>query len=95
MSNSGISFEPSFQFAVCTPSNTANLTYKNADGIVEEKRCKALYIGSIAGGAGLTIKDDAGNNVAFAGLVAGSVYPISTYRVMSTGTTCSSIVALY
>ena len=91
----GGSWDPSFQYKAITPSDTANLAYTNSAGVSEEKRCKAIYIGSIAGGATLTVKDDAGNNVLFSGVVAGSVYPISTSRIMNTGTASSSIVALF
>jgi hypothetical protein len=88
----GGSWDPSFQFSACTPSDTARLTYTNSAGIVEEKRCKAIYVG---GAGNLQVKNDAGNSVVFTGVVAGSVYPISTDTIMNALTTCTGIVALF
>jgi len=92
MSSPGGSIEPSFQFSAVTPSDTANLSYTNADGEVEERKCKALYIG-VAGN--VAVQDDAGNAVTFTGVLAGSIYPISTTVVMDTNTTATNIVALF
>ena len=92
MTNAGGSIEPSFQFSAITPSDTALLTYTNSAGEVEKRRCKAIYVG---GAGNLAIKDDAGNAVTFTGVTAGSVYPISTDTVMSTGTTATHLVALF
>ena len=91
-SNSGGSIEPSFQFVVVTPSDTAPLKYTTSSGFVEEKRCKALYIG---GAGNVAINDDAGNSVTFVGVLAGSVIPVSTENVLNTGTTATNIVALF
>lgn len=92
MSNSGGSIEPAFQFSSVTPSDTAKLTYINSDGETEVRRCKALFIG---GDGNVAVKDDAGNSVTFTGVAGGSVYLISTDQVLSTGTTATSIVALF
>lgn len=68
-----------------TPHDTTELT----------RTSRALYIGSIAGGATMTVLTADGDTLAFAGLVAGSVIPIAVRRVNSTATLASSIVALY
>lgn len=91
-SPSGGAWDPSFQFSAVTPSDTKKLTYTNSSSMVEEKRCKGIYVG---GAGNLAIKDDAGNAVTFTGVTAGSVYPISTDTIMSTNTTATNIVALF
>jgi hypothetical protein len=90
MSNSPSTTEPSFQFAAITPHDTNLLTYNGT-----KKKCRAIYIGSIAGGTTMTVKDEDGNSVQFSGLVAGSIIPISTDRVLSTGTAAASLIALF
>jgi hypothetical protein len=92
MSTSGASIEPSFQFNAVTPSDTAALTYTNVDGAVENRSCKAIYVG-VAGN--LAVKNDAGTSVTFTGVAAGSIYPISAAYIMATNTTATDIVALY
>lgn len=56
---------------------------------------RALWVGSIAGGAGLAVRFANGDLVTFAGLTAGREYPFQVDKVLSTGTTASDIVALY
>ena len=92
MSSTGSSIDSSFQFNVATPSDTATLTYTNVDGVVEQKMCKAIYIG---GAGNLTIKNDAGDNILFTGVTAGSILPISTVQIMSTGTTATPLCVLF
>lgn len=53
--------------------------------------CRALYVGV---GGNLSIVTG-GATVTFAGVLGGTVLPVSCSRVRSTGTTASSIVALY
>jgi len=58
--------------------------------------CRALYVGA----AGNISIDDlsgktAGESVVFVGVAAGSILPVQTARVNATGTTATSIVALY
>jgi len=55
-------------------------------------RTRALYIGS---GGALTVTMIDGSNVTFVGVVAGSVLPLRVIKVLATGTTASSIVALF
>lgn len=77
---------PSGKMRAVTPSDSADLP----DG-----QTRGLYIGSISGGAGMSVIDATGATVTIAGLVAGAVYPFKVRRVRSSGTTASSILALY
>lgn len=57
--------------------------------------CRGLYVG---GGGTVTVimpTATAGDTVPFVAVPAGSILPISAQRVMATGTTATSIVALY
>lgn len=67
-------------FVAVTPSDSTVLT-----GV------RALYIG---GAGNLYVKDNGGTTVAFMGVLAGTVLPISPSKVMSTSTTATNIVAL-
>ena len=51
-----------------------------------------LYIGS---GGTLTVTVRDGNNVAFTNVPSGTFFPVNVSRVLTTGTTCTSIVALF
>ena len=71
------------RFAAVTPTDAAAfLAYP----------CRALYVGSTGD---IAVDDEAGNAVTFAGVPAGTVLPVRTKRVRSTGTTASAIVALF
>ena len=63
------------------------------DGTDLPRGCRALYVGG-TGTLALVLDKDAAT-VSFVGVVAGSVLPIRTKRVLSTGTTATNIVALY
>lgn len=67
-----------------TPSDTA----------VFNPPLNGLYIGSVGGGATLTIVTPAGNTVAFGAVTAGLVIPVQASQVKNTGTSASSIVGL-
>ena len=67
-----------------TPNNGADF---DALGI-----CRAIYVG---GAGDVSIIDDGGETVVFVGAQAGSVIPVQTARVNVTGTTATSLVALY
>ena len=54
----------------------------------------ALYIGSVAGGATLTVTTEAGDLVTFSGVPIGTILPIRCKMVMSTNTLASSIIGL-
>jgi len=66
-----------------TPSDTVDLTNVS----------RGLYIGG-AGNLYVNMRDT-GTNVAFIGVLAGSVLPIRVSRVYSTSTTATGILALY
>lgn len=53
---------------------------------------RALYIG---GAGDVAVITAGGSTVTFVGLAAGSVLPVRVKRVKSTGTTATSIVALW
>lgn len=53
--------------------------------------CRALYIG---GGGNITVRMG-GANVVFVAVPQGTILPIRTDMVLSSGTTATSIVALY
>lgn len=86
---------PSGDLVAVTPHDTNAIVAAVAGAPVSQKYTRGLYIGSIAGGATLTVITRNGQTVAFAGLVAGSILPIQVSHVKSTGTLASSIVALF
>lgn len=53
--------------------------------------CRAIYVGG-AGDLAVTMWD--GGNVTFAGVTAGSWYPIRVSAVLQTGTTATGLIAL-
>lgn len=77
------STEPISSAATITPNN----------GTTFSTRCRAVYIG----GAGNITVDvaDGGTNLAFNGVVAGSILPVRVKRVYSTGTTATGLLCLY
>lgn len=54
--------------------------------------CRAFYIG---GDGSLAVTDLSGNNVTFAGLLAGTILPFGGTYVLATGTTATNIVAIW
>lgn len=77
--------EPAVNAVAVTPNDNSDLAVVS----------RALYIGSIAGGATLAVVMLGGQTVTFAGLTAGTLLPIRVTRVMSTNTLVSSIISLY
>ena len=65
-----------------TPSDSVNL----------ERRTKGIWVG---GAGNMSVEMHNGGTVTFAGIVAGSLLPLAVTRVNSTGTTATSIVALF
>lgn len=63
-----------------------------SDSSIFEEPTRAVYIG----GAG-TLKVDmvSGGTVTFTGLLAGTLLPVQVVRIYATGTTATSIIALY
>lgn len=74
---------PAISFYAVTPSDSVDITPSKA---------RALYIGSTGD---LVCINASGDPITFVGVVAGTVLPIQTTRVNSTGTSASSIVALF
>lgn len=64
-----------------TPSDTVNLTTPSV-----------VYVGV---GGSVKVTTAQGDDVTFAGLIAGTVIPVQVIRVWSTGTTASSLVRIY
>ena len=78
-----------------TPSSTGatyGVAVTPSDSVSLSLVCSALYIG--AAGTVAVVQAD-GTVVSFVGALAGSIIPIQCKRVNATGTTASSIVALY
>lgn len=66
-----------------TPSDSTDLTYST---------CRAIYVG---GDGNISLVDGNGATIVFTGVTAGSILPVQTARVNATGTTATSIIALY
>ncbi len=74
--------DPAVGAVSITPNNTTDLAVTT----------RGIYVGG-AGNISLITGD--GNTVTLASCAAGSVIPIVTKRVRSTGTTATALVALY
>lgn len=74
---------PAINAVAVTPSNTDVL----------DPPCKSLYVG-VAGNLALVLADDSAA-VTFVGVSVGQILPVRAKQVLATGTTASSIVALY
>jgi hypothetical protein len=72
---------PSYGAAAVTPSDSVQIFHT-----------RGLYIG-VAGNVKCTMVN--GNVVTFVGVLAGTILPVQVELVWATGTTASSIVALY
>lgn len=75
---------PAIETRIVTPSDTTDLPYGTARG---------LHIGDTGGG--LAIIDGHGNSITYAGLPADYQLNVRVRRVLSTGTDCTPIRALY
>ena len=71
------------------PSESAKAVTKSDSTVIEPPR--ALYIG---GAGSVVVTFDAGNDVTFVGVVAGTILPIRPVKVKD-ATTATYIVALY
>lgn len=78
---------PADKFVVVTPADGTKLVF---DG--KNFATKGIFVG---GAGNLAIKDSVNNSVTFTGVIAGSVLPLETDEVLSTGTTATNIVALF
>ena len=73
--------QPASKGFAITPSDTENLRYIT----------RAIYVG---GSGNIAFRTDAGDILAFAGAVVGTVLPIRANKVYSTGTTATNLVGL-
>lgn len=74
---------PAMEAAAVTPSNDDDLP----GGI-----CRALYIGT---GGNLAVDTYSNQNIAFTGVLGGTILPLQVKRVRVTGTSALNLVALY
>ena len=84
-----MSASPAAGAVAVTPSDTVNIS---------SGACRALYIGGPAGGdfVDVTIMPAGYSaSVMFKNVPVGSILPVNATRVLATGTTATSIVALY
>jgi hypothetical protein len=75
--------------AAVTPSNTVDIP--SITGGTSNNGC-VLYVG---GAGNLRVDTIGGDDVTFTGVLAGSFIPVQVTRVYATGTTATSIVALW
>jgi hypothetical protein len=73
---------PARDAQVVTPSDSTNIPV-----------CRSLWIGGTGGD--IKVRTVAGTDIVFSGVPIGSVLPVQVIRVWSTGTSCTSINALY
>lgn len=73
---------PAVDFQAVTPSDSDDLA----------PSARALYVGF---GGDVAVLNSRGDAVTFVGVVTGTVLPIQTKRVLETGTSADSIVALF
>ncbi len=74
--------DPARDAVAITPDNAADLA----------RACRGILVG-VAGNVKITTLD--GTDVVLPSLAAGVCHPIAAKRIFATGTTASSIVALY
>ena len=77
--------------AAVTPSDTANIPSVSSEDGSGNNGC-VLYVGGAGDVKVLTVGRD---EVTFTGILAGTFIPVQVLRVYSTGTTATSIVALW
>jgi hypothetical protein len=75
--------------AAVTPSNTVDIP--SITGGTSNNGC-VLYVG---GAGNLTVDTVGGDTITFTGVLGGSFIPVQVTRVYATGTSATSIVALW
>ena len=80
-----------YRAAAVTPSNTADIPSVSTQDGSGNNGC-VLYVG---GAGNLKVTTAGGDDVTFTGVLAGSFIPVQVVRVWSTGTSATSIVALW
>jgi hypothetical protein len=78
--------------ADATVSARRAVTVATSDTVTYDQPTRGVYVG-----VGGTVKVDmvSGGTVTFVGVVAGTLLPIQVERIYATGTTATSMVALY
>lgn len=74
--------DPGSNAAAVTPNDSTDLTYTT----------RALFVG---GAGNIAVTMAGGQSVTFTGVTAGALLPIRVTRVLSTGTTATTITALW
>ena len=77
--------------AAVTPSDTTNIPSISTEDGSGNNGC-VLYVGGVGDIKVLTV---GGNEVTLVGIAAGTFIPIQVLRVFATGTTATSIVAIW
>jgi len=62
-----------------------------SDSVALLEVSRAIYVG---GAGAIRLIDAAGNIAVFAGLVGGSILPVRTQQILSTGTTATDLVVM-
>lgn len=88
----GTPIDPSYQFNIVTPSDTADLTYTDVNGRINYYKTKALWVGTTGD---LEVLNDAGVAIVIPNVAPGMMHPISTQRVLATNTTAIGIIAFF
>jgi hypothetical protein len=74
--------DPGSNAAAVTPNDSTDLTYTT----------RALFVG---GAGNIAVTMAGGQSVTFTGVTAGALLPIRVTRVLSTGTTATTITAIW
>jgi len=78
--------------ADATVSARRATTVITSDTVVYEQPTRGVYVGV---GGNVTVEMVSGGIVTFVGVLAGTLLPIQVDRIYATGTTATSLVALY
>ena len=80
-----------YRASVVTPSDTADIPSVSTQDGAGNNGC-VLYIG---GAGNIKVTTAGGDTVTFTGILAGSFFPVQVLRLWSTGTTATSVIALW
>ena len=71
-----------FQFEAVAPNDSTDMP----------NQARALYVG---GNGNIAVQNNKGVAVSFIGVVAGTILPVQTARVLATGTTATDLISLF